>query len=545
MKKHVWFALVLMVVLTALVLTSVGCGGPGKVKLVFNSGAGHDEVMQLVKSDLAVIGIETEFETSDGPTYWSKVEADQFQIGRSGWQADYPSMYDFLYPLFYSTSDLNYDNYNKPEVDKAISAAAAIVDEGQRIAAYQAIVKTIGEDVPEAVIAPYAHNYVTSTRVHNLVYSAMGLFNYPAIWLGEGADTAVSGGTLAVYISDPSFIDPSQAFESEGIKVDSALFEPLLQYDPKTLQLVPGVAESWEGSTDATVWTFHLKQGTLFHNGREVKAADFKYAWERLSTQELASGYGSLLSMIKGYQDFWDTKATEITGINVVDDYTLEVTMAEPFADFPYVAAFNSTAPIPKEEVEKGEDAWAENPIGNGPFMMSEPWKAGEYVKVVRFPDYKGTKPYLDGIDFKIYADLNTAWVDFQAGTIDWTQIPSGQYKSTVTKYGLSTDGYTANPGKQVQNGAELGSYEVLFNNTDPLLSNIHMRRAISLAINRQAICDTVWEGVRSPGSSIIPPGIPGFEAGAWPYNHYDVQAALAELRQVPGYENATLKETK
>jgi oligopeptide transport system substrate-binding protein len=351
---------------------------------------------------------------------------------------------------------------------------------------------------------------------------------------GGGGGSA--GGTLAVYIGEPSFIDPSQAFESEGIQVDNALFDPLLRYDAKTLAIVPCVAESYEANADATVWTFHLKKGTKFHNGREVVAGDFKYAWERLSNPDLAAGYGFLLSMIKGYQDYWDKKATEITGIKAVDDYTLEVTMNESFGEFDYIVAFNDTVPIPKEEVEGKAEAFALMPIGNGPFKMVEPMTVGQSVKVVKFEDYTTrAKPKLDGIDFKIYSDLNTAWTDFQAGTLDWTVIPPGNYKSATAQYGIAKDGYTANPGEQVQNGTELAIYEMLFNMNDPIMQNKDLRIAISLAINRQAICDTVYEGTRKPADSVIPPGIEGYEAGAFPYCKYDVEAAKAALTKA-GY---------
>jgi oligopeptide transport system substrate-binding protein len=330
-----------------------------------------------------------------------------------------------------------------------------------------------------------------------------------------GVEGAVPGGTLLMYIGEPSFIDPALAFESEGIKVDSALFEPLLNYNPLTLELELGVAESYESNEDATVWTFRLKQGTKFHNGREVVAEDFKYAWERLSNPDLASNYGSFLSMVKGYQEYYDKAATEITGIKVVDDYTLEVTMGAPFGEFPYIVAFSDCSPVPKEEIEGKEEAWNLKPIGNGPFMMSEDWVAGQYIKVVQFPDYSGTKAYVDGIDFKIYTDINTAWTDFQAGSLDWTQIPSGNYATSVATY--------------------------------PVMSNVHLRRAVSLAINRQAICDTVYEGIRSPADGIIPPGLPGYEPNMWQYNHYSVEEARAEL-EAAGYPNGeglpTLKLT-
>jgi oligopeptide transport system substrate-binding protein len=360
-------------------------------------------------------------------------------------------------------------------------------------------------------------------------------------------DQPVAGGTLSIYIGEPSFLDPAMSFESEGIQVDNVLFDCLTKYDPLTLELLPSVAESWEGNADATVWTFTLKQGTKFHNGREVVAGDFKYGWERLSDPDLASNYGSFLAMIKGYEDYYAGTATEITGIKALDDYTLEVTCTESCAELPFIVAFADCAPVPKEEVEGKEEAYALKPIGNGPFMMAEDWVAGQYIKVVRFEDYSGTKPYIDGIDFKIYADINTAWTDFQAGTLDWTSIPPGNYKSSCATYGVSDDGFTSNPGKQVQNGPELSSYEVLFNCTDEIMSNVKLRRAISLCINRQAICDTVWEGARNPSDSIIPPGVPGYEEGQWQYCHYDLEAAEAMLADA-GYPNGeglpTLKLT-
>ncbi len=369
-----------------------------------------------------------------------------------------------------------------------------------------------------------------------------------AVFAVAGCGGGNAGGTMTVYIGDPSFIDPSQAFESEGIQVDNALFDPLLRYNPKTLALEPCVAESYEANAEGTVWTFKLKEGTKFHNGREVVAGDFKYAWERLSNPELAAGYSFLLSMIKGYQEYWEKTATEISGIKVVDDYTLEVTMNEPFGEFDYIVAFSDTSPIPKEEVEGKEEQFALMPIGNGPFKMTEPWAASQYIKTVKFEDYTTLeKPKLDAVDFMIYSDLNTAWTDFQAGTLDWTVIPPGNYKTSTATYGIAADGYTHNPGEQVTNGTELAIYEVLFNMNDPVMQNKDLRIAISLAIDRQAICDTVWEGTRVPADSCIPPGIEGYEAGAFPYCKYDVEAAKAAL-VTAGYPNGeglpTLKLT-
>jgi oligopeptide transport system substrate-binding protein len=176
-------------------------------------------------------------------------------------------------------------------------------------------------------------------------------------------------------------------------------------------------------------------------------------------------------------------------------------------------------------------------PVGNGPFKMAEPWASGQYIKVVAFEEYSGTRPKIEGIDFKIYSDVSAAFMDFKAGTLDWVMIPTGQYASTVAEYGASDDGITANPGKQVQNAQEYGIAEIIFNNQDELFKNADLRRAVSLAINREAICDAVWEGVRNPASSIIPVGFPGYEENAWQYSRFDREAAKAMLAKA-GYPN-------
>ena len=330
-----------------------------------------------------------------------------------------------------------------------------------------------------------------------------------------------------------SFIDPSLVFESEGIQVCQAVFDGLTQYDYKTNELLPDVATKWEANADATVWTFHLKKGTTFQNGREVVAADFKYSWERLSNPATKSNYGTLLSMIKGYDEMQakTNPATELSGVKVVDDYTLEVTCSGACAELPYIVAFPGCSPIPKEEVDKDPAAYSAMPIGNGPFKMVKPWVAGQGVKLVRYEKYAGIKPHIDGINFVEYSDVNTAFLDWQAGNLDWTQLPTGQYKATLAKYGHADDGLTGNPGKQV----ELGVVELLFNNQEDLFKNADLRRACSLAINRQVMCDTAWEGIRKPASDIIPPTVPGYVDGAWPYSKYDLQAAKDMLAKA-GY---------
>lgn len=353
----------------------------------------------------------------------------------------------------------------------------------------------------------------------------------------EPASDVTKGGTFNFYISEPAFIDPYNLQESEGTQVGQAVFDSLVSFDPITSEVRPAAAVSWEPNADATVWTFKLVEGAKFHDGSDVTADDFKYAWERICTPANKSEISYHLGAVKGYDEMQAGTATELSGVKVIDDYTLEVTLSYGFADFEFVVGHPALAPVPKEAVEADPEGFHNMPIGNGPFKMAEPWAHDQYIKVVKFDDYYGDEPNIDGVDFKILADQDTAFLEFEAGNLDFTQIPTGRIQETVDKFGESPDGYTVNPGEQVSLGAEQAIYYLLVNNTDPALKDPKVRAALSMAIDRQDICDKVFEGTRTPATGIVPPGIVGHEANAFPYAKYDVEAAKAKLAEA-GFPN-------
>jgi len=365
----------------------------------------------------------------------------------------------------------------------------------------------------------------------------------------EGEDTEAAeekmGGTFNFYISEPAFIDPYNLQESEGTQVGQAVFDSLVAFDYLTSEITPAAAESWETNDDATVWTFHLVEGATFHNGEPVTAADFKYAWERVCNPANESEVSYHLAAVKGYDAMQDGSATELEGVVAVDDLTLEVTLNDSFADFEYVVGHPALAPVLADLVENGVEYngetvdFSEMPVGNGPFMMSEPWAHDQYVKVEKFADYYGEEPYIDGVNFSILADQDTAFIAFQAGDLDFVPIPTGQIQSTVDEYGESPDGYSVNPGTQVSLGAELATYYLLMNNSNEVLSNPQVRAALSLAINREQIVEKVFEGTRIPATGIVPPGIVGFQEDGFQYSKYDPEAAAAMLEEAgyPGGE--------
>ncbi len=356
----------------------------------------------------------------------------------------------------------------------------------------------------------------------------------------------VKGGTLSYYIGEPAYIDPYNTQESEGTQVEQAVFDSLTEIDPLHPDVIlPAAAETWTVNANATVWTFKLNPADKFQDGTPVTAKDFVYSWNRVANPKTIntatkksdpSIISYHLAPVMGFDAVQAGKATEMSGIKAVDDLTFQVTLTRPFADFNYVVAHPALAPVPQKYVEAGvvyqgkTVAFGEMPVGNGPFKMSKPWSHNQSIDVVANGDYYGTKAMLDGVSFKIYKTPETAFTDFQAGNLDFTQIAEGQVKASLAKYGESADGYTVEPGKQALLGAENATYYLILNCKDKYLSNAKLRKAISLAVNRQTICDVVFEGTRQPADNIVPPGIAGYQAGAWTDSKYDIAAAKTAL---------------
>jgi oligopeptide transport system substrate-binding protein len=356
----------------------------------------------------------------------------------------------------------------------------------------------------------------------------------------------VKGGTLSFYIGEPAYIDPYNTQESEGTQVEQALFDSLTEIDPLHPDVVlPAAAETWTVNANATVWTFKLNPADKFHDGTPVTAKDFIYSWNRIANPKTIntatkkadpSIISYHLAPVAGFDDVQSGKATVMSGVKAIDDLTLEVTLSKPFADFNYVVAHPALAPVPQKYVEAGVDyngkniPFGEMPVGNGPFKMSKPWTHQQGIDVVANGDYYGKKSNLDGVGFKIYKTPETAFTDFQAGNLDFCQIAQGQIKASIAKYGESPDGYTVNPGKQCLLGAENSTYYLIINNKAKFLDNPKLRKALALAINRQTICDVVFEGTRAPADNIVPPGIAGYQKGQWADSKYDMAAAKTAL---------------
>lgn len=356
----------------------------------------------------------------------------------------------------------------------------------------------------------------------------------------EGSAPAGGGAgdnIMSFYLSEPAYIDPYNAQENQGTAVARAMFDGLMTWDWDTNSAVPMcAAEMPEISEDGLVYTFKLKEGMKFHNGDPVDAESFVRGWTRVADPKMAtpSDICYHLAPVAGYAEFNAGEADEFAGIKAIDELTFEVTLGAPMADFLAVCCHPGLVPVPQAALDDPK-SFLEQPIGNGPFYMDEPWKHNQYINLVKFDEYHGEPAKLDGVYMSIQKDPDTAYNEFKAGTIDFAQIPTGQIEANKKTYGVAEDGYTSTPGKQCLLGVELSVYFMIPCSQDPVLQDVNVRRALSLAINRQNIVDTLYEGSRQPATSIMPTAIDDDPENTWEYCAYDPERA-AQILDEAGY---------
>ncbi len=338
----------------------------------------------------------------------------------------------------------------------------------------------------------------------------------PADTEGEEA-AAGGGGTVSYGIVEPAAIDSYNTQDSEGFEVARLLFDGLTDYGDD-LNAVPAVAESWEPNEDNTVWTFTLRDDVTFHDGTPVTAQSFVDGWNYVANPDNLSDVsyqGSYIANIQGWSEVEAGEADSISGVVAVDDTTLEVTLNEPYSVLPKVMAHPVFSP--RAEASTDPDA----PIGNGPYMMDGSWDHDVQITLVRYDDYYGEAGLPAEIQFKILDSIETMYLEVQAGGLDIGDVPPEQIESAEAEFG---DNYIFE---------EIGSYTYLGFPTDTApYDNPDIRKAVSIAIDRQPIMDSIFAGTRVPATGFAPSLAPG--ATECEYTTYDPEAAV-ELFEAAG----------
>ncbi len=245
-----------------------------------------------------------------------------------------------------------------------------------------------------------------------------------------GSLTPKYGGTLHFLQESPHTLDPLHLDDIYESSIINQLFEGLLALD-NNLNIVPGLAQTWDISPDKLTYTFYLRKGVKFHNGREVIADDIVHSIKRIMNSNAinVSSWKQLLKHIKGLDKDYFSKNDNIEGLQIVDKYTLKIILAQPLVPLLYLLAAEIVFIVPKEEVEKkGEIEFGKNPVGCGPFRFAS-WEKDKKIILIANKDYYKGRPYLDTLIFKIENyTFEKSISQFKNREIDVTYIPSRLY---------------------------------------------------------------------------------------------------------------------
>ena len=369
----------------------------------------------------------------------------------------------------------------------------------------------------------------------------------------EATGTSANGFTVQLG-PNPETLDPALNSAIDGANTIITTFEPLLLIDENN-EVVPGQAELPEVSEDGLTWTFTMKDGLKWSDGSDLTAKDFEYSFKRLACPDTAAPYAeTVVGMIDGYQDAignpdaggntttdpgWDALNVHASE----DGKTLTVQLSYPCSYFDKLCAFAAMSPVQQATVEANGDAWCTQPdtfVCNGPYMISD-WVPAERIVLSKNPNYNGgwdsSKIVSDTITLLLLEDSSAAYAAYNSGEAQLIKdVPTDEIPS-LTK---------AEDGGDFYVDTILGTYYVSLNLQRDAFKDAKVRKALSLAIDRDYVANTIMQGTYTTADSIVGPGIvdeSGYfhDNGNAPYISADYEANLAEAKKLleeAGYPN-------
>jgi oligopeptide transport system substrate-binding protein len=330
---------------------------------------------------------------------------------------------------------------------------------------------------------------------------------------GETPPPPVGEGVLNLYGIDPWTLDPAVSGEMTSHEYIMQLFSGLVRLDDN-LEPAPDIAERWQVSDDGRTYTFYLRQDVSFHDGRQVKAEDFKYSWERACAPETGSlTAATYLGDIVGVREVLSGETREISGVSVVGDYTLEVTIDAPKSYFLSKLTYPTAFVVDRADVEAG-GAWWRSPNGTGPFRLKQ-WEESKQLVLERNELYYRGAAQVNGVVFQLWGGVPMNM--YETGEIDVTDVYISYIEKVTDEAGPFYLDLMVVP--------ELSFYYIGFNTTKPPFDDVNIRRAFSQAIDKDKLVSLVFKGMMQRADGILPPGMPGYNEALLGLD-YDVEGA-------------------
>lgn len=474
-------------------------GSGATFQIAYNADGGHqawvDAVTNSIKNTLEIDASGAPYPTFGD--FRTEITEQKIQTGfRTGWQADYPSLYNFLGPLYGTGAGSNDGRYSSEEFDAAINAGLQATDLASANAEFDKAQEVLLKDLP-AIPLWYANvNGGWSKDIENVVFGWNSVPLYYAITKADGSAVTANGTEPA------NGLIPTMTNEVGGGRIMDLVFTGLVTYNAEG-ETQNEIAESIT-SDDNVTWTIKIKGDKKFTNGEAITAKSFVDAWNwgaALNNKQLNSYF---FENIKGFS--WDENVEAMEGLEVVSDTEFKVTLNGPQADYPLSLGYTAFVPLPSVAYDDIA-AFGKAPIGNGPYTIVDgSWKKDVSIDLVPNADYNGNlKAANSGINFVFYDSYDTAYNDLLSDNLD---VIDGIPDSAFTTYEEQLEGRAVN-----QPAAIFQSFTI-----PERLDHFGMdeegqlrRAAISMSIDRELITDKIFAGTRTPAKDFTSPVIAGW----------------------------------
>lgn len=322
-------------------------------------------------------------------------------------------------------------------------------------------------------------------------------------------------------------LDMQKSTSSRSAAIADEVTESLLRFDDDNNEEPVLLTDFPSVSDDGLTYSFELKQGVHFTNGTELTSKDVKFTFERMFTPSTAAKSTAYFNMIQGAQDMLAGSATELSGFEIVDDYHFNITLEYPFAPFVKNIGTSYADIFPEDACTAAGENWGlgTDLIGTGPYKIEENDDTTQVV-LVKNEDYHGGEVNLDELQFIFYDDDQTKLIAYENGDIDLADLNASLLSQ-----------YQANYADEITAYYPLGTAFISMNLNDQYLSDVNVRKAISLAINREELVDAVLNGAGIPATSYLNNGIPGHDdsLSVYEYNPEKAKEILAEAGYADG----------
>ncbi|MCY9545853.1 peptide ABC transporter substrate-binding protein [Lysinibacillus xylanilyticus] len=382
---------------------------------------------------------------------------------------------------------------------------------------------------------------LTVLAVFSLVLAACG-FGGEKSDNSSSSDGTKDSGSKAKEIhlaiaSEPPSLHPQLATDTTSSAILINVFEGLTVSDADG-KPTPGMAEKWDVSEDKKTYTFHLRDAK-WSNGDPVVAGDFEYAWKWALNPENLSEYSSIFFPIKGAQAYNEKGGSiDAVGIKAEDDKTLVVTLENPTPYFLELTGFKTYLPVNQKVTEANKEWYTdagENFVTNGPFKLSD-WKHSESIVLAKNADYwDASNVDLDTVNIDMVEKEATVATKYKGGELDYIGAPFQTVDLNVI------DEFKKDKSLRIKDTASIYWYK--FNTKDKIMSNANIRKALTLAIDRQKLIDNVTKGEQKPATGMIPVAVPKFEEDRGYMKDNDVDGAKAALEA--GMKELGIKDPK